>query len=106
MPPTASNDYKREKLMIGLDVLITGTGRLQKRLETAWLSVASGHLNADDFSDAERYLFERIDTALTKLSSPERGALAASTEAMDDSTAKAAATDLLELFRRVFGIWD
>ena len=99
--------YSREKMAATIDVLATGTASLQQRLRDAYVS-GVGRLSPDDIKvepDAVEPL-ERIKVALTRLSAPQTGSVTASTAAMDDETARDLARDCLELYCRVFRIWE
>jgi hypothetical protein len=99
--------YSREKLAITVEVLATGTGRIQDRLRDAYIS-GLGRLRAEDIhvGDEAIALLEQITAAMTKLYAPQTGSVAATTRAMDDPTAVMIARDCFELYCRVFRIWD
>jgi hypothetical protein len=87
-----ASDYVIEKLVVAVEALAVSPAPIQQRLGNAWIG-ALVHLRPDDFDDPrERALFTSIRDAVTA-----RGGVEATTEAMSDGKALAAAGDLVDL---------
>ncbi len=93
--------YPWEKLKLAVEALATGTGTLQGRLETAYLS--SHTLKGDDFADNEmREKWLSIERGMTKEAAVgSEGAIAATVAKMDDDDARSIAELFYSLFLNV-----
>jgi hypothetical protein len=99
--------YSQEKMANTVEMLATGTTRLQDRLRDAY-KCGVGRLRPQDIHVGPEAveLLAQIEVAMTKLYAPNAGAVAATSAAMDDATAVKIAHDCFELYCRVFRIWD
>jgi hypothetical protein len=103
----SDDNYSREKLAITVDMLATGTERVQHRLHDAYVS-GVGRLRPADIhvGDEAVALLEQINVAMTELHAPETGSVVSTTAAMDDKAAVKIAQNCFELYCRVFRIWE
>jgi hypothetical protein len=102
--PENGNDYGygREKLYLAINSLATGTGSIQKRLET----VAIGMLGLTSFQELlPPELMPELKAILqdlTKIPGPD-GAIVATTQAMSDEEGAAIAERILSLYIELRG---
>ena len=96
------DSYAREKFMVAVDSLATGTGSINERLLHAWMSFHP--VLVRDFSDPDNAkLYARIMERLTavKDGDPENGYVKNTLAVMDEDTARAVAEDIVNLEYRL-----
>ncbi|HMY18390.1 MAG TPA: hypothetical protein PKA58_18820, partial [Polyangium sp.] len=95
--------YAWEKLYTAVKTLAASEERIQDRLAAAWLhsGVRLSNPVAQYLPDDLQPEFEAIHAALTKVSDPDRGAIAATCAAMSDDEASDLAERIVTLYDAV-----